>query len=304
MTFTHALSTNNYGPAKFIVSSNPANGTHTTIAAAIAAAVSGDTIFIRNGTYIENLTLKAGVSLSAFGGDSSFLLSSNVTIIGTLSYSSSGNVNIYGIQLQTNSSFFLSITGNSASIVLLKNCFLNCTNATGINFASSSASAILRLDYCNGDITTTGIALFTHTSAGQFSIEYCYFSNSGSSQTFNNSSAGIIGLHYSFFKIPFSTSGTNLLDCHACDFNCPNVSAFIINGNSGNQNFMESTFLASGSAITMGVGSNLTSTNITLNSGNPVAITGGGTWRRAFTAFSGVGSGHTVTTEIALPVLV
>jgi pectin methylesterase-like acyl-CoA thioesterase len=65
MTFTHALSTNNYGPAKFIVSSSAANGTHTTIAAALTSASTGDTIFIRPGTYTENLTLKAGVNLTA-----------------------------------------------------------------------------------------------------------------------------------------------------------------------------------------------------------------------------------------------
>ena len=46
MTFTHALSTNNYGPAKFIVDALVANGTHTTIASALTSASSGDTIFL------------------------------------------------------------------------------------------------------------------------------------------------------------------------------------------------------------------------------------------------------------------
>ena len=117
MTFTHALSTNNYGPAKFIVDASAANGTHTTIAAALTSASSGDTIFIRPGTYTENLTLKAGVNLCAFDCDD---LTPNVTISGKATFTAAGTVTISGIRLQTNSDFLLAVTGSAASIVHLK----------------------------------------------------------------------------------------------------------------------------------------------------------------------------------------
>ena len=71
---------NKFGVAKWIVDSTASLGTHTTIAAALTSASSGDTIFIRPGTFTENLTLKAGVDLCAFDCDA---LTPNVTIDGS-----------------------------------------------------------------------------------------------------------------------------------------------------------------------------------------------------------------------------
>ena len=59
----------NYSTAcSHIVDAN-GSGDFTTIAAALTAASSGQTIFIRPGTYTENPTLKAGVNLSTFPSD-------------------------------------------------------------------------------------------------------------------------------------------------------------------------------------------------------------------------------------------
>ena len=96
------LSTNTFCTAKWIVSPTATDGTHTTIAAALTAASSGDTIFIRPGTYTENLTLKAGVNLAAYDCDA---FSGQVTISGKCSFSAAGQVDISGIRLQTNGDF-------------------------------------------------------------------------------------------------------------------------------------------------------------------------------------------------------
>lgn len=56
--------------SKWIVAPTLAEGTHTSIQAAINDATSGDEIFIRNGTFTENITLKAGVDLTAWIGPS------------------------------------------------------------------------------------------------------------------------------------------------------------------------------------------------------------------------------------------
>src|SRR6185503_17737268 len=117
------ISTGTFTTAKWIVSSDITQGTHTTIAAALTSASSGDTIFIRPGTYTENLTLKAGVALCAYVCDA---FEPNVIISGTCTFTAAGTVSISGIRLQTNNAALLAVTGSAASIVFLNLCFLNC----------------------------------------------------------------------------------------------------------------------------------------------------------------------------------
>ena len=134
------LGTNTFTTAKWIVSPTASDGTHTTIAAALTSASSGDTIFIRPGTYTENPTLKAGVNLSAYTCDA---LTPNVTISGKCTFTGAGTVSISGINLQTNSDFCLAVTGSAASIVYLNNCYINALNNTAISYTSSSSSSAI-----------------------------------------------------------------------------------------------------------------------------------------------------------------
>ena len=136
------LSTNTFTTAKWIVSPTASDGTHTTIAAALTAASSGDTIFIRPGIYTENPTLKAGVNLSAYICDA---FTPNVTISGKCTFTGSGIVSISGIRLQTNNDFLLAVTGSSASVVKLINCYFDITNHTAISYTSSSASSQINM---------------------------------------------------------------------------------------------------------------------------------------------------------------
>lgn len=205
MTFTHALSTDNYGPAKFIVSAQAYQGTHTSIAAALASASSGDTIFIRPGTYTENLTLVAGVNLTAYECDS---LTPNVTIIGKMTATFVGTASITNIFLQTNGDFLLAVTGSAATVIYLQNCFLNCSNNTGISYTSSSASSSVNVNYCTGNLATTGISYFASSSAGSLNISYIVFNNSGASTTASTVSAGTLNLSNGPMAVPVTISGT------------------------------------------------------------------------------------------------
>lgn len=119
MTFTRALSTNNYGPAKFIVASSSANGTHSTLASAMAVATSGDTIFLRD-SVTENVTLTPGVNISSWGSGSSLNATGRASITGTLTMTGAGSCTISGIQLQTNAAALLAVTGSAASVVNLQ----------------------------------------------------------------------------------------------------------------------------------------------------------------------------------------
>lgn len=297
MTFTRALATNNYGPAKFIVDgTTTANGTHSTIAAALTSSTSGDTIFIRPGSYTENLTLKAGVNLVAFDSDA---LTPNVTIIGKTTFTAAGSVSISGIRLQTNSDFFLAVTGSAASIVNLKNCYLNASNNTGISFTVSNTSAVINCLDCSGDIGTTGISLFSHSSTGTLNIYYCRIGSTGSSLTASTCSSGNCIIFSCALGLPITSSSTASLNItfSDIDLNALNTTA-VIAGGSGNHLFLSSAFF-SGTASAISISSTLQISNCTVGSSNTNAITGAGTIIYTEIAFTDTSSVINTTTKTA-----
>lgn len=219
---------NNFGTAKWIVSGAYSDGcTHTTIASAITSASSGDTIFIRPGTYTENLTLKAGVNLTAYTNDG---LTPTVTIIGKLSFSSAGTVGVSGIRLQTNSDNILAVTGSSASIVNIYDCYLNITNATAIVNSSSNSGAYVTIARCDGNIANTGITLFSHSSAGITDFKYTQINNSANSTTRSTCSAGGLYIRYCDFSCPITTSSTGFIGMGYSSLTGFNVPALIHGG--------------------------------------------------------------------------
>jgi hypothetical protein len=209
----------NYSTANGFIVSQDGTGDFSTISAALTAASSGDTIFIRPGTYTENLTLKAGVNLSAFECDSSLNGTGKVIISGTCTLTAAGSVTISGIQLQTNSAALLAVTGTLASIVNLKNCYLNMTNNTGITFSTSSASGAINLQDCNGDLGTTGIGVFAHSSAGTLTFQTSFFTNSGGSSTASTISAGIVIVRQSRLTNPVTGSSTSQINFTQANIN-------------------------------------------------------------------------------------
>jgi hypothetical protein len=197
---------NNFGTAKWIVSSAYSDGcTHTTIASALTSAASGDTIFIRPGTYTENLTLVAGVNICAYECDA---LTPNVTIVGKCSFSSAGTVSMSGLRLKTNSDYFLAVTGSAASIVNLSSCYCECSNASGISFTTANTSSSINLINCSGDITTTGITFFVSSATGTLNIKKTSISNSGASTTASTASAGTVSIDQSRISFAITTSST------------------------------------------------------------------------------------------------
>lgn len=303
MTFTHALSTNNYGPAKFIVSSSAANGTHTTIAAALTSSSSGDTIFIRPGTYTENPTLKAGVNLCAFDCDA---VTPNVIINGKCTFTTAGTVTISGINFQTNSDYAIAVTGSVASILNLNNCYLNCLNNTGINFTSSSGSSLVNLYYCRGNLATTGISIYTMSSAGIITIDFSDIRNSGSSTTASTNSAGSVQCAWSNIHVPLSSSSTGGLNFQYCDIDCGNLNTTPVTFNGTGTSTQRFNLFSGGTAssVSIGAGAAANILHCDMPSSNANVLTGAGTLNYAFISFSGSTSGHNVTTENAYATLV
>lgn len=294
------VSTNQFATAKYIVDANglSAGATHTTISSALTSASSGETIFIKPGTYTENLTLKAGVNLAAFPCDSQ---TPNVTIVGKCTATFAGTCSIFGIRLQTNGDYFLSVTGSSATIVRLFNCYFNCTNFTGIQSASSSGSSQLYFYYCVGELTTTGIAYFTHSSAGSITIQFCQFENAGLGTTNNTISAGIVYIRSSRLVSAITTSTGGLVQLvHSQLITPPGVNQVMLTHGGGTTNcFVKNCEVSSGtsSAISISVGSVLVVYNTTIESSNANPITGAGTVNYGSVNFSSNSSNVNTTTQ-------
>lgn len=266
--------------ARFIVGTTANGGNFTTIASAIAAANAGDTVFIQTKAtpYTENLTLKAGVNLAAFGSDSSQNGTGLVVISGTLTMTTAGTVSISGIQLQTNGAALLAVTGSAASVVNLDNCYLNCTNATGITFSSSNASSGISIKNCVGNLGSAGIAYFTSTGAGAINSFNSTFTNSANSSTASTTSVSSIGFWNCITFCNFSASSTGSFSFNQTTLNSALNTTPLTTAGTG-ISFVFGSTINSGTASSISVGSGTTvfCTSSTLISTNTNVITGAGT---------------------------
>lgn len=289
------LTINSYGTAKWVVNPTAGIGTHTTIASAITSAASGETIFITPGTYTENLTLKAGVDLTAFGCDSSYNGTGHVIISGTCTLTTAGTVVISGIQLQTNSAALLAVTGSAASVINLTNCYLNCTNNSGITLSSSGGAQVI-IKNCAGNLGTTGIKLFDITNTGVLEIVNTKISNTGGSSTASTNSAGLLVYSFCDFTFPttISSTGTIGMGYTSIDTASQNVTAITLGG--GTQ-ICKSCSFVSGSASAVSIGSSAKLENCFINSSNTNAITGAGTLSYPGLMFDGTSSLINTTTQ-------
>ena len=297
------LSTNTFTTAKYIVSATASDGTHTTIASALTSASSGDTIFIRPGTYVENLSLTAGVNLTAFGSDSSLNATGKVIISGTCTMTTAGSVTISGIQLQTNSAALLAVTGSAASIVNLNNCYFNCSNSSGITLSSSGAGATINIYNCEGNLGTTAIAFFTITNSAILNMFSMVLTNTGNSLTASTvSNTGKVFMRQCTFLSFITTANTAGIDAYGTFFNAGNLNTTIITtaGTSTNNPFTFCQFdSGTASAISVGSGTGLQLTNSVVFCSNTNAVTGAGTLTYSGLSFAGSSSVMNTTTQTA-----
>jgi hypothetical protein len=279
--------------AKWIVNPVAGAGTHTTIAAAISAASSGDDIFISPGLYVENLSLKAGVNLTGFGCDNY----GNVIIQGNCTFTGTGSVNIYGIQLQTNSDYLISVTGSAASVLNIDSCYLNMTNHTGILYSSSSGSSTLDITNCVGDLGTTGISVFNNSGAGICYFYNSYITNSGSSVTANTFSAGNNLIRNSTITNPITTSSTATLQVVLSTIITGNTTSLMLGG--GDVNLLYA-FINSGTASAISISSpvNCGVRFCQIISTNTNAITGSGQVLSNYNVFTSSANINTTTRSL------
>jgi hypothetical protein len=273
-------------------------GTFSTIASAIAAASSGQTIFIRAGTYTENITLSPGINLAAYNDNG---LTPNVTIIGKCTMTGTGKVAISGIRLQTNGDFCISVTGSNASVLNLVNCYINCTNNTGIQFTSSNGGAQINTINTSGSVNTTGIALYSHSSAGSLFFDRSYFSNSGGTTTNNTASSGQVFHHYTYMAIATTTSSTCTLTATFSYFSTfsNNITALTQGGN--NLSLMRNCTFKTGSATAISISTGLNLQQCSIECDNASIISGAGTLTYSAVSVNSTTPGwtFTITSQVA-----
>ena len=221
-------SLNKFGVCKWIVNPTPGLGTHTTIASAIVSASSGDDIFITAGTYTENLTLKAGVNLTAFSCDSQ-IANFTVTVVGKLTASFSGNVNISNINFQTNSDYSVETTGSNTLRLAFYNCNFYYFNNNSVHLNNSNS--LINMYYCTGTPNST-FTLFDN-AAGVLQVSNSGFG--GISSTANSTcSGGGANFGSSSLQFGITCTGTGFVNGDEnSTIGANNITALVIGGASG-----------------------------------------------------------------------
>lgn len=280
---------------------------YSTIAAAITQAIADGAsasnpknihIKPKGSAYAENLTVVDGINLIGQGYQT--------VINGKISMTTAGSATISNLVLETNADFLLDVTGSAASGLAVRDCFLNCTDNTGISFTSSSGSSSIQLDDCLGDIGTTGIALFVHTGAGALSCNNLRLGNSGGSSTASTTSTGSVNLYYSLLPIPFATTGTGTFNIEFCEIITvsTNTTCLTTAGTGESKSLYSSYDSGTASSISIGAGTTVNLRSATILSSNANVLTGAGTLNYAFVTFVGSSSGHNVSSETPYATLI
>lgn len=280
---------------KNIVDATANNGTYQTITAALAGTASGDTIFIRPGTYVENVALTS--SRRFIGPDSG---EGSATIQGKVS--DGGNVISVVFQnlvIKTNSDYCLSTTG-AGSVMNLYGVHIRASNNTAIEVGSASASVYM--DNCSGNIDTTGIAMWS--SSGAIRMLNSRFDNSGLSTT-ASANSGNTFINNSYLTFPISCSGAGIITSRNSTLDTNDINAVSITTAGTGISKIANTSIQSGSGACMsiGIGTSAQVTNCDCRSSAANALTGLGTLFYANIAFTGATTTTNVSTQTALTIL-
>jgi hypothetical protein len=286
--------------AKLIVnpSGGAAGGNYTTIAAALTAAASGDTIFITPGTYTEDLTLKAGVNLCAYDCDA---LTPNVIILGKATATFAGTASLSGLQLKTASDYFLVVSGTAVTNINLKNCYLNCGVGRGINHTTTGASATLNIIDCRGDTPTAGASGTFWTEANSttkiINVINTHISNSGGAIGYRTSS-GTLNVVNSTFAHTCDCVSDAVVTLTNSTYNCSSLNAQAYTFNSSGAQIAYNCIFLGGTASAVGGSAAFSLFGCNISSSNTNAVTGGGTVTYAGLIFSGTSKKINTTTQV------
>lgn len=292
-----------YSLTPFIVGSD-IHSQYATIGAALAAAPANSTIFIKAGSYVEDLIITKNVNLVGFASCSESFFMGTVTIFGQITIS--GDliaVGINGISI-ANAGVNPGINLTSGSFILCENCVFSPSGNVGILINNASAVVILENCTCNSSATD---GLFTITS-GNLWMKNCAFT-AGAGGAASTVDGGELQISNSLINFPIITSSTGTIHAKNVQFDkyyqTLSYETYITTSGTGSIYISDCTFdSANLSCVSIGAGTSVTMVHTDLNSSNTNVLTGAGTLNYAFISFSGSSSGHNVTTENALATLI
>ena len=236
-----SISTNTFGVAKFVVSPDPTQGTHTTINAAIASASSGDIIWVREGTYTENLTNKNGVTVQGIATNGGSVVMGSLTIsnAGTCFFSNLNFVNASGASLV--------ISGSSTVVVTLENLVFN-SSTSGVNTINMTNPNTGGSRFFGCDFRNDTVQNFVITVGGDLSFINCSFSDNSSLNNTLNGSGGAFTWFFNNSSLSGSIYITNGAQFNAVSssFNSggSSIPTILLDSNNVNTGFEFCTFLA------------------------------------------------------------
>lgn len=220
-----SISTNTFGVARWVVSPDPTQGTHTTISSALTSASSGDIIWVREGTYTENITGVDGVTLQALC--SSF---SSVVLEGSLTLAA-GSFSVIGMSISSTGTSAIISSGAGIQSFRATNCQMTSSEATTLSISNSNAASSLTFSNCN--ILSSG-ADPTFAISGAFGVTMteCNVSSAGGSGV-STLTSGQIHADQSIFSTLISVSATGFILANFCSFAGNTNSSFMTCASNG-----------------------------------------------------------------------
>lgn len=279
---------------------------YATIGAALLNASPNNYIFIKPGTYTEDLHITKSVVLVAFTATGDFLWNGTTVIVGQMTIDANVNVGINGIDLRTSASNN-SIRVTNQSSVVCQNCLIEPLTST--SFFINNSNANVTLENCNCNLSSSSQVF--NVSSGTLRIRNGSFNNGNqsSSSASTVSTGGFVQLIDTTLNFPITTSGSGVLyasNTSFGDFSVPNANLTWITTAGTGTSYLNGCSVSSGtaSAVSIGAGTTVIMVHTDLNSSNTNVLTGAGTLNYALLSFSGSSSGHNVTTETPLPTLI
>lgn len=178
-------STNLLKITQFVVGHSQAPYTSIQAAVNAAALAGGGVVAIRAGTYIENVTMAANVSITGFSGISE----SPITVIrGTVTASYTGDATLCNICIEENAATPLVVSGAAVMTLAVQNCTIISTNSDAISINNTNAQVQFIYSLC------TQLGTFAHINVvnGQFVTLYSIYGDPNSSATASLVSGGLI----------------------------------------------------------------------------------------------------------------
>ena len=250
-------------------------GDFTTLGAAMVAAVAGDTIFLRPGSYGGGIGLTPGVNICSFGCEGMLGSPPNVEITGTLTLNGTGTVNIYGINFNVSGNALV-LSGSGASFLNVENCYFTMDISTGLSFTNSNISSAFNLRNCAGNTGSVGVAVWGHSGTGTLNFYDCDFSNLGSSTAANGCLSGSVNYYRGTLgtQVNFTAMGNGFFMGVDLDTSPGNTTSIVSDGVAV---IAFNCILNSGSATAATVSTGLVLSQCFIDSSATDAISGTGT---------------------------